>query len=340
MATLRDLADQLGVSIATISRALNDKPGVSAETRQQVLRLASELQYRPNLAARNLATSRTQNVLFVIHRRQFSAEEDPFYPYIIQGLEETLSGEGYSVMLVTLTDSQLAAGPETLPALQDHRADAVILAGPDISSAFILKVVASGIPTLLVDNALSNTALPAVLQDNKGGCLAATNHLIETHSHKHIALLRGPLGWISSEERAAGYQAAMEAAGLQPYIITTPDTTIETGQEAANKILQTHLEITAIVAINDAMAIGAIRAANQLEKKVPEDIAIVGFDDISWAAYSDPPLTTVSSPTLEIGRLGGRLLIERIAGNISSNSTTRVATQLVIRESCGCSGRS
>ena len=336
MSTLQEIADNLGVSIATVSRALNDKPGVSHEIRQKVLNLAKELQYRPNLAARNLSTSRTNTVLFIVHRRQFPAAMDPFYPYIMHGLEERLSGEGYSVMLLTLNDEQITLGPGSLPALQEHRADAVVLAGPDIPPGFILATDNLGLPTLLVDNTLKETPFPAVLADNEGGCRSATKHLIEIHGHKNITLLRGPKKWISCEERANGYKSAMKSARLKAHIVQINDTTLETGQEALQTALKERPDTTAIVASNDAMAIGAIRVARHLDRDVPRDMAVVGFDNISWAAYADPPLTTVRVPTIEVGRLAARLLLERMGGTITAPTRTTVATKLVIRESCGC----
>ena len=336
MSTLQEIADNLGVSAATVSRALNDKPGVSPEMRQKVINVANEMHYHPNLAARNLSTSRTNTVLFMVHRRQFPAAMDPFYPYIMHGLEERLSDEGYSVMLLTLTDEQIAAGPSALPALQEQRADALVLAGPDISPGFILATLNLGLATLLVDNTLRETPIPSVLSDNEGGCYMATNHLIKDHGHEQITLLRGPKKWISCEERATGYKAAMKNAGLNPHIVQVDDTTLETGQEAARRALQERPGTTAFVASNDAMAIGAIRASRHLEREVPRDIAVVGFDNITWAAYADPPLTTIRVPTIEVGRLAARLLLERIGGTITAPTRTTVATKLVIRESCGC----
>lgn len=336
MSTLQEIATQLGVSVATVSRALNDKPGVSPEMRQKVLKLASEMQYHPNLAARNLSTARTNTVLFIVHRRQFPAAMDPFYPYIMHGLEERLSSEGYSVMLLTLNDDQIAAGPNALPALQEQRADALVLAGPDISPGFILATINLGLPTLLVDNTLRETPFPAVLADNEGGCRSATKHLIEVHGHKNITLLSGPKKWISCEERANGYKSAMKSAGLKAHIVQINDTTLETGQEALQTALKERPDTTAIVASNDAMAIGAIRVARHLDRDVPRDMAVVGFDNISWAAYADPPLTTVRVPTIEVGRLAARLLLERMGGTITAPTRTTVATKLVIRESCGC----
>jgi LacI family transcriptional regulator len=305
--------------------------------RRRILEVAEEVEYFPNLAARSLATSRTQSVLFIIHRRQFAAGEDPFYPYIMQGLEETLASAGYAVMPVMLTDAQLNQSPATIPAIRERRPGAIVLAGPDISSAFIVAASASGLPTILVDNATRETAIPAVLPDNAEGCRRATAHLIEEHGHRHIALLRGPRGWVSSDERSTGYLEAMQTAGLVPEILSAADTTIETGQEAGLNVLRSSPEITAVVAINDAMAIGAARAARQMGRSVPEDLAVAGFDDIAWAAYADPPLTTVKVPRNEMGRLAGRLLIEKMNGALTEVSRTLVSTQLVVRESCGCS---
>ncbi len=336
MSTLKEIADRVGVSVATVSRALNDKPGVGADTRQRILDAAQAIEYFPNLAARSLATSRTQSVLFIIHRRQFLAGEDPFYPYIMQGLEEVLTSEGYAVMPITLSASQLSGSLASIPAIQQRQPAAIVLAGPDITSPFLVAASASGLPMILVDNATRETSLPAVLPGNEDGCKRATTHLIETHNHADIALLRGPSNWVSSEERMLGYLAAMREAGLEPSIMAAVDTTIETGQETTRQVLETRPETTAIVAINDAMAIGALRAARQMGRDVPRDLAVTGFDDIAWAAYSDPPLTTVRVPTIEMGRLAGRLLIDRMAGSLTEISRTRVDTRLIIRESCGC----
>jgi LacI family repressor for deo operon, udp, cdd, tsx, nupC, and nupG len=211
------------------------------------------------------------------------------------------------------------------------------MAGPDISSSFILATATLDIKTILVDNALSKSSLPAVLQDNQEGCRAATHHLIDVHGHENIALLRGPNGWISSEERTAGYVLEMTSAGLQPIIYSAADTTIETGQEAALHALQTRPETTAFVAINDAMAIGAIRAAREMGLNIPEDLAIVGFDNISWSGYTDPPLTTVSVPMRDMGRMTARVLLDRINGTLSTSTRTIAAADLVVRASCGCS---
>lgn len=331
-----ELAERLGVSTATVSRALNDKPGVGSETRTRVLAAAQEMDYRPNAAARALTTTRTNMVVFAVHRQQFPLGIDPFYPGIMSGLEETLAAEHYGVMLLTLSDDDIQAGPTSLPMLQEGRVDALVAAGPDIPPQFILAAAGRDLPVILVDNVLRETAIPTVTADDSGGCRAATFHLVDVHGHSSVALLRGTPGWVSSDERAAGYCEAMDAAGLEPRVVSVDGTTIETGAEAMGEVLKTWPNVTAVVAINDAMAIGAIRRARELGKRVPEDVAIVGFDDISWAALSDPPLTTVRVPIVQIGRRAGRVLLDHFDDVVTVSSRTTLATELVVRTSCGC----
>jgi DNA-binding LacI/PurR family transcriptional regulator len=338
MSTLREMANRLGVSVATISRAMNDKPGVSSETRERVLALAQELQYQPNLAARSLATSRTNTILFIVHHRQFTEAEDPFYPFIMHGIEDALKLDGYNIMLLTLDDEQLASGPAELRVVQEKRADALVLAGPDISPKFILGASTLGLTTILVDNRLRESSFTSVQPQNEEGAQASTTHLIETHHHRYIALLRGPSGWASSDDRTTGYLTAIGEANLEPIIIEAEDTTIETGRDAAKRALEHHPQITGMVTANDAMAIGAMREARWMGRRIPDSLAVIGFDDISWASYADPPLTTVRIPTVEMGRLAGRLLLELIDGSVTVKTRVRVATQLVIRQSCGCNG--
>jgi DNA-binding LacI/PurR family transcriptional regulator len=192
------------------------------------------------------------------------------------------------------------------------------------------------LPVILVDNALRETAIPTVTADDSGGCRAATCHLVDVHGHSSIALLRGTPGWVSSDDRAAGYCEAMDAAGLEPRVVSVDATTIETGAAALVDVLDAWPEITAVVAVNDAMAIGAMRQARELARRVPEDLAVVGFDDISWAALSDPPLTTVRVPIVQIGRKAGRVLLDHFDGVVTVSSRTTLATELVVRTSCGC----
>lgn len=336
MSGQQQLADQLGVSTATVSRALNDKPGVSVETRRRVVAAAQDMAYRPNAAARALTTATTRTVVFAVHRHQFPLSVDPFYPGIMRGLEETLGSEHYGVLLLTLSDEDVASGPASLAVLQEGRADALVAAGPDIPPHFILAAAARDMPIVLVDNALSETDIATITADDFGGSRSATRHLIDAHNHHSIALLRGAPGWASNNERADGYCDAMSTAGLEPCMVAVDDTTIATGATALAEVLRSWPDTTAVVAVNDAMAIGAIREARKIGRRVPEDLAVVGFDDISWAALSDPPLTTVRVPIVEIGRRAGRVLLDYFEGVVTVSSRTTLATELIVRTSCGC----
>ncbi len=337
MSTVRELAEQLGVSVATVSRALNDKPGVSPDTRQKVLQLAKELRYQPNVAAHTHTASNTQNIVFIIPRRKTFAAGDAFYLYILQGVEARLSSEGYGATLVTLSDEQLSAGPASVQILRERRADAVVLVGSDIPARFILATAGLGLPVLLMDNALSETAFPAILYDNRGGGRLSTAHLIDVHGHENILLLRGPKRQYNVEERVKGYLDALNTAGLQSHIVQAEEATFEAGGDAVKRALATHPDTTAVVAVSDVLAIGATHAAREVGRRVPADLAVVGFGDLSCSVFFEVPLTTVKAPIYEMGRLAARLLLEQAEGALTVAPRTTVAIQLIVRASCGCS---
>jgi DNA-binding LacI/PurR family transcriptional regulator len=249
------------------------------------------------------------------------------------GAEAYLSQHNYHILLATL-DDQTMARPQEFSTLSPRRVDGLILAGPDISAKFILHLVTTGIPLVLVDNCLSQTVVNCVLNDDEGGTYAATRHLME-HGHSRIAFLSGPQEWVSNRERARGYQRAMEEANLEPLILHGAETTIASGQEMMEQALERWPELTAVSAANDSVAIGAIRAAARLGRRTPDDLAVVGFDDISWAQMNDPPLTTVHVFKQRMGQLAAQLLLDCIQNPNTTPVKTLVSTDLVLRESCG-----
>jgi DNA-binding LacI/PurR family transcriptional regulator len=330
--TLKALADRLNVSTATISRALNDRPGVSDELRGRILAAAREMGYVPHPSARTLATDRTHTVAFVVRKRDRAVSEDPFYPRIMEGAESYLAREGYHILLTTVDDASLAR-PTSVPTLSAQRVDGLLLAGPDIPSAFILPLITAGMPLVLIDNSLDETPANCVLTDDEGGAYAATRHLLD-HGHTHVAFLSGPSAWISSRERARGYRRAVEEAGLEPRVAYGTETTIASGEATLEEALQRWPELTALCAANDSMAIGAIRAAQARGRTVPGDLCVVGFDDISWARMSNPPLTTVHVFKRRMGELAAQRLLDAIARPDAPPSKTLVSTRLVRRGSC------
>jgi DNA-binding LacI/PurR family transcriptional regulator len=329
--TQKEIARRMDVSVATVSRALNDQPGVSAEVRDRVLSLAKELGYSPDIRARSLATSVTRTVAFIVHEKH-SATEDPFFPVIIAGAEAHLSQRDYHVLLTTV-DDQTMARPRDFSLVNQKRVDGLILAGPDISPSFILSLVAADIPLVLADNNLSQTPVNCVLNDDEGGAYAATRCLLN-HKHTRIAFLSGPEEWISNRERVRGYQRAVEEAGHRPLILHGTETTIASGREMMGLALERWPGLTAVCAVNDAVAIGAIRAAARLGRRIPETLSVFGFDDISWAAMNDPPLSTVHVFKRRMGELAAQRLLDLIQNRNGPPAKTIVSTELVLRDSC------
>ena len=298
---INQIAKELGVSGATVSRALNDRPGVGDDLRERILLRAQELNYTPNLLARGLAKSQTYNVGFFIREKPgIPAQSDPFYAEILHGVEQIASRTNYQVTIATLTDA-IVSKPSEFRFVREKRIDAMILAGPDIPSDFIMAMMQSGIPVLLVDNRLSFTPINCVNSDDEDGAYAALRHLLAL-GHTRIGAIAGPATWASSRRRVNGYNLAMIEVGHTLYVHHGDYTTITSGEQAFTTLMKHHPELTAICAINDSMAIGAIRAAKREGKRVPDDLSVVGFDDIPWAALNDPPLTTVHIPKQQMGK--------------------------------------
>lgn len=343
--TQKEIAARLGVSVATVSRALNDQGGVSPELRQQILELMRQEGYAPDTAARNLATARAETIAFVMHQHPQLSNDDPFYSLIMAGAAAELARHGYHILLALLDDETMAH-PQHFAIVQQRRVDGLILAGPDIAPSFILHMLARDIPLVLVDNSLTQTDVDAVIVDDAGGAATAVRHLLDL-GHRHIVCLSGPETWHSNRERVAGYRQVMEMHGLTPRITRSNETTIASGEASMAEALATWPDLTAVFAINDSMAIGAIRIANQHGRRVPEDLAVVGFDDIRWAELCAPPLTTVHVFKRRMGQLAAQRLLDRLAERSSKEADTSpspsvriiVGAELVVRESCGAALR-
>lgn len=334
---LEEIAARAGVSIATASRALNGKGGVKGETRQRVLAVAQELQYSVSMAGRGLATSRTETICFVVSHKTDSLHDDPFYPIIMRSLESELSDHGYHLLIKTIDVAQSKPASEFRSVIE-RRVDGVILAGPDIPPRLIVDLQQRGIPVLLLDNYLAALSIDTVNIDNKQGALRATEHLIQ-HDHRAIVSLLGPDSWYSSHMRGQGYKEAMAAANLTPHIFHADVTTAKTGGLTMRQALEAVPNLTAVFAANDAMAVGAIRELLQQRRRVPEDVAVIGFDDVAMSGLYEPPLTTVRVFKREIGRQAARQMLDMLSEHSSTERAPMqilLSTELVPRRSCGC----
>jgi DNA-binding LacI/PurR family transcriptional regulator len=329
---IEQIAADLKVSSATVSRALNDRPGVSQALRERILERAREMNYTPNMMARGLVTSQTFTLGFFVRQKpDLSAQTDPFYGKVLQGVEQISAASEYHVAIGMLT-SEILNTPTDFRFVRERRIDGMVLAGPDIPTDFIMAMKATDVPIVLVDNKLAHSSIDCINTDDEEGGYDAARHLIDG-GHRHIGVISGPKHWHSSVQRVRGMQQALLEADLPQQIIHVERTTIESGEKAAEQLLSAHPEVTGICAVNDAMALGAIRAARRMGRQIPDDLSVVGFDNIDWAQLNDPPLTTVHVPKQQLGQEAARRLLNLLGDRSARPVEIMVSTELVVRQS-------
>ncbi|TCJ15621.1 LacI family transcriptional regulator [Rubrobacter taiwanensis] len=331
---IRDVAQRAGVSISTVSRVLNDTGyPVKPETRQRVLEAVEELGFRPNDLARGLHLKRTRTVGLVI-----PDITNPYYPELALGVEATASGEGYSVIFCN-TNRRAEKLEHYVDVLLQKRADGIIIAGGGTDFSPVSQVLSDfDIEAAVIGR--HNLPFPSVQIDNVGAAYEATSHLVEL-GHERIAFISGPLSLTSVQDRLNGYREALRRRGIErdDRLVREGDFQPESGYSAARSLLQGSVRPTAIFAANDRMAIGAMAAAFDLGMEVPEEVSIVGFDDITMASYVRPALTTVSLPGYEMGASAMRLILKLISGK-ECPRVTWLPAELVVRDSSGPPPRS
>jgi DNA-binding LacI/PurR family transcriptional regulator len=329
---IQQIADELNVSNASVSRALNDRPGVSEDLRARILQRARELDYQPNITARALATSQTFSIgFFVAEKPGLSTHTDPFYGEILHGVEQASGSSDYHITIGTLS-REILESPKDFRFTREKRVDGMILAGPDIPASFILAMQGTDLPVVLVDNRLEHSGINCVNSDDEHGAFLAAQKLI-TLGHRFIGIIAGPEEWPSNARRVAGYCRALGATAQAHVIVHMDRTTIDSGTEAYTQLSQQYPELTAICAVNDSMAIGAIRAAAERDQNVPDDLSVVGFDDIAWAKLNDPPLTTVRVPKAQMGREAFHRLMSLLRDPAMQPVEITVGVELIDRNS-------
>lgn len=330
--TIKDVARHAGVAVSTVSLVINRKGKVSPATRARVLQAVAELNYHPHRSARGLVTRRSGNLGFILTKNRFSRAE-PFYTRVFLGTEFEARGQDYYILLTTVEEN--FRGEEVPRFLLERDVDGVIFAGK-VPLRLIEYVRDEGLPIVLVDYFPPRGQYSAVLIDNVGGAHLAVSHLIH-RGHRRIAFIGGDLEHPSIHDRLEGYRQALEQAGIQPddalVVTDQPYTAVSDGYEAARELLLRGQPFTALFAANDAMAIGALRHFQEKGISVPDQVAIVGFDDVESATTVQPALTTVRVPKEELGAIAIRRMVELINHNDRAVSRTIVPTTLVLRES-------
>lgn len=326
---ITDVARRAGVSISTVSRVLNDSDyPVRPETRQKVLEAIKELRFRPNELARSLLLKQTHTIGLIV-----PDISNPYYPELSLGLEATASEHGYAVIFCN-TNRRPEKVEYYLDVLLQKRADGIIIAGGGTDLTQISDRIL-GLDTKIALVGRHHLPFPSVQVDNFGAAREATSHLLNL-GHRRIAFISGPPNLTSVQDRLAGYKASLEERRISEddRLICEGDFGAESGYSATLSLLRGDPTPTAIFAANDRMAISAMAAAADLGLRVPNDLTVVGFDDIITASLVRPALTTVSLPAYEIGTSAMRLMLKLLEGE-ECPKTVWLPTEVVVRQSSG-----
>lgn len=326
--TIYSIAAQAGVSIATVSRAFNRSTRISEATRERILQIASEVGYQPSASARSLALRTTETLALV-----FPQISGPYFSEFIRGAESVARLHQFHLLVYSSPD---AGEDDPLLNLLPARTDGLILGTRYSRLTYIHQLHQRRFPLVLLGRELPGLETHSLHPENESGAFALTRHLIEVHGYERIGFISGPDDQPHSNERVLGYRRALGAAGLPEGIIVPGNFDEASGYAAAQTMLDQQPRPRAIFAANDQMAIGAIAAANERGLRVPEDLAVVGFDDIPSARYLQPGLTTVNLDIFEQGVRAVELLLAQIAAPDLPAQAIRIPTHLVVRRSCGC----
>ena len=309
-ATIRDVARRARVSHQTVSRVINGRESVTAETRDRVVRAIRELEYVPSAVARSLSSQRTHTLGMVT-----TDVSDHFFAEAVAGAEAEARKRGYFLIIGSIEEGSEDDERTYLRLMLERRVEGLIVAVPRLRLAEddLLADAVARIPTVLVASDIDLAGADHVDIDNRRGGHEATAYLA-AQNHRFIATITGPLDWPSARARLDGYRDALRDAGIsadRSLVEPCVDWGLDSGRRAAERLLESAPRLTAIFAQSDLLALGAIAALRGRGMRVPEDVSVVGFDDIPVSSVFDPPLTTVRQPMREVGELAARLIGDR-----------------------------
>ncbi|MBD8014324.1 LacI family DNA-binding transcriptional regulator [Planococcus wigleyi] len=326
MANIQQVAKQAGVSVATVSRVLNGKDKVSTKTKLKVEEAIQYLNYEPSMLGRNLRNSESRIVLILI-----PSISNPFYFEVIKGIENMALSQNYSILLCE-TDSKPEKEEIYFDLVRKKMADGIISMDPAVNVE-TLKELAENYAIIQCSEYGGGIGIPYVTIDSEEASYHAVKHLIQI-GHRKIALMNSDEKFLYARERRMGYERALQEHGIPldgEYIFYTQELGFEQGQQTMKKILQLQDRPTAVFAVSDLLAIGALKEINAAGLHVPEDVAVVGFDKIDFSNMTNPALTTVAQPMYKMGTVAARMLIEKIQGKTVDSIV--LGHELVIRES-------
>ena len=326
-ASIKDIARLADVSHSTVSRALRNSPLVNLDTAERIRRIAEESGYRRSAVARSLVTRRTDTVGVVV-----TNIADPFAAEVVGGIEEAALEREFSVFLAN-SNGDPTREVHAVRSFEERRVDGIIVTSSRVGALYMPMLARMRVPIVLLNNQHPGEFVHSVVIDNVEGSIAATRHLVEL-GHRRIAYVGDRYGHESDNERLAGYRQALAAAGLPSdagYVVRG-DGKASGAAAAMEQLLALPQPPTAVFCYNDMTALGALRELRGRGLRVPADLSIVGFDDISYAQYVDPPLTTVRQPMHQMGRLAMETLLRLLAGS-ESEPNIKVPGELIVRQS-------
>lgn len=330
VATIKDVAAAAKVSTATVSRVISGSKVAGSRVRQRVLRAVNRLNYHPNRLARDLRAGLRKVIGVVIPDLQ-----NPFHTGVVSGVESVLQRNGYTLVLGN-SDDHPEREHNHLSVLRGEGAAGLILIPSDAPEVSYTSLRAWDIPIVAADRMPRGLQVDLVCSNHREGAREATAHLV-AHGYKDIAIINGPDGVCAADDRLAGYRDALRdaAIALQPSLIVHSDFRQAGGRAAMQKLLELSKPPRAVFVANNLMALGALQAIHERGIRIPDEVAVVGFDDMPWAVSLRPPLTVVAQPVEEIGRAAAQLLLEKLNGPAHAARHVILSTRLIVRSSCG-----
>ncbi|MBN1876503.1 MAG: LacI family DNA-binding transcriptional regulator [Anaerolineae bacterium] len=330
--TIADVAKQAGVSTATVSRVINQTGPVAAQTAARVRETISELNYRPHTAAKTLASHRTNTIGLV-----FPQISGYYFAPLLRGIASTAGEYGFDLLIYSVQEGAAPRELDHYP-IGDQNTDGLVVFTSGLPEQELRRLHQISFPVVLIHcTPPEGLAIPSVTIENKASARRLVDHLIEIHNRRHIAFLAGPQAHEDSYWREKGYREALETHGIafDPELVGIGGFNEQIAQATVKTWIREGVQIDAIFAGDDDSATGALTALTQAGIYVPEDVALVGFDDIDLARYLNPPLTTVRAPVEQVGREAIQQLMHLIRTG-EADLLTLLPTELVIRRSCGC----
>jgi LacI family transcriptional regulator len=328
--TIRDVAAMAKVSQGTVSKVLNEAPGVGAETRSRVLKLIQDLDYQPNASARSLVARKTGSIGVIIPHTGSYSMSSAYWPILLTSITETAAARNLNVLLSTArSEEDVDSAYRTI--LRGRRVDGLIVGAEQFGQKQLVELLFKGFPFVMVGKSpfVSHWHVDV---DNAGGTSSMTQHLVEL-GHRHVAMLAGPAHYPAVQERIEGFRTAMTAAGLEPRVCHC-DYHTESATTSIRDLLAVRPRVTALFLAAGDLTTAALAAARELRVSIPSDLALAAFDDHPYYEYLEPPITAVSQPIPELGRAALDMLFTLMDGKEPETIGRVLPTRLVIRGSC------